>query len=351
MTLYKKENSKKWWYDFTYHGQRVQRSRGVENKKEANVIEAAKRTQLAKREVGIEERPRHTGGELLDRLKQRWELEGKASVQNLSLLRSAKADWGAKMADEIDEHDLERYAFKRAKAGYAAATTNRIFQCLRRAFNLAKVRWPEYELLAEDNRRTGFFSSEQMQNVLANLPDDGLRDYVDFSWSTGIRKSEAASLRWSFIEEGQIVVPPEYCKSDEPHTIPIGGNLAAILKRRKAAQCFDANGVSQLSEFIFHRGDGFQIQEFRKSWQTACIAAGVGAMTCSTCGSSGTEKRCSTCKRARKYSGKIFHDLRRSFCRDAIRSGTPQSVAMALSGHRTISVYCATTSLPTRTKN
>jgi hypothetical protein len=70
-------------------------------------------------------------------------LEGKSSVQNESLLKKAKAGFGAKMADELTVADLERYAAKHRKAGCANATVNRVFQCMHRAFKLAGLRGPK----------------------------------------------------------------------------------------------------------------------------------------------------------------------------------------------------------------
>jgi integrase len=72
-------------------------------------------------------------------------------------------------------------------------------------------------------------------------------------------------------------------------------------------------GATQLSEFIFHRGDGKPVKEFRKSWRTACKLA--------------------------KCPGKLFHDLRRTACSDMIDAGVPQSTCMAITGHTTISTF------------
>lgn len=310
--LYKKEGSSKWWYSFTFRGRRYQKSSGVENRKEAEAIEAAFRTSLAKGEVGLVDRPRFTIGQLLERLKVRYQIEGKASVQNLSLLKKIDADFGTKPADELNEQDLERYASRRQKEKYANASTNRIFQCLRRAYRFAGLTPPKIEMLDEDNRRTGFANAEQMESLLAALPDDGLRDYVRFAWCTGMRKAEIASLKWSFIHDNQLIVPGECCKSGKPHAIPISGPLVAIVDRRRALRALKANGAAQLCEFVFHR-EGKPILEFRKSWRTAARAAGCGNL--------------------------LFHDLRRSAVRDMIRSGVPQSVAMKITGHRTVAVF------------
>jgi len=67
-----------------------------------------------------------------------------------------------------------------------------------------------------------------------------------------------------------------------------------------------------MSDYIFHR-DGLPIESFRKSWATACKRTGL--------------------------SGKLFHDLRRCAAKNLIEAGVPQSVAMKITGHKTISMF------------
>jgi hypothetical protein len=63
---------------------------------------------------------------------------------------------------------------------------------------------------------------------------------------------------------------------------------------------------------VFHQ-DGVPVGDVRKAWTSACKAAGV--------------------------PGLRFHDLRRSGIRNMTRSGVPPSIAMSISGHRTISTF------------
>ena len=327
MSVYLRGNV--FWMDFIFDGKRVQRSTKQGNRQVALEIERGFRSGLTRGLFKLDPEPpppppppppRHTFGEGLDRLKTQWELDKKDSRQNLSLIKMARADWGTEVMEDLTAVHLQEYYVRRAKQEYKPATTNRIVQVLRRTFNLAKkllkanLEWPDFEMPSEkENARQGFVKPGQMTRLLAELPDDGLRDFVEWAWSTGMRKGEAASLRWSFISDTGLTVPAEFCKSKNPHTIQFGGVLPSIIARCRNRRAFEVNGTRQLSEFIFHRGDGQPISEFRKSWRTACSKAGCGNL--------------------------LFHDLRRSAVRDLLRAGVSQKTVMKISGHATASIF------------
>ena len=71
-----------------------------------------------------------------------------------------------------------------------------------------------------------------------------------------------------------------------------------------------ANGV--IVPHVFHR-DGKPTRSIKGAWRTACKLADL--------------------------EGSIFHDLRRTAVRNMERAGVSRSVAMKLSGHKTISIY------------
>jgi integrase len=192
----------------------------------------------------------------------------------------------------------------------------------------------------------------EFHSVLSNLPEY-LRDFTRFGYLTGWRSGEIKSLSWSDLDGDTIKLRAENSKNGRARTVPLVGELAELLERRRLQ-------MTQKTKLIFHR-DGLPVGDYRKAWATACVMAGVGAMACPKCAgvvealprcAECSKQRCGECSKLRciecslrwksdelKYTGKLFHDLRRSFCRDAIRAGVSQTVAMSVSGHITDSVF------------
>jgi hypothetical protein len=95
-------------------------------------------------------------------------------------------------------------------------------------------------------------------------------------------------------------------------------------------------------DFVFTRGDGSPVKDFRQSWWKACIRSGLGSFQCRGCEATVSEgRKCTTChsKKKAKYFGLRFHDLRMTGIRNMSRKGIPEKVGMLISGHRTDSVY------------
>ena len=148
--------------------------------------------------------------------------------------------------------------------------------------------------------------------MAAKLPEY-LQDFARFGFLTGWRRGSIASLRWKDVGDDSICLRAENCKIRKAETMPLDGELRAIIERRRTAQILeDENGTKRLAEFVFHR-DGLPIGDFRKSWATACKLAHV--------------------------NDRLFHDLRRTASRNLIKAGVPQAVAMKITGHRTDSVF------------
>jgi len=164
---------------------------------------------------------------------------------------------------------------------------------------------PHVPMLKEAPPRRGFLEYRHFQMLRLELPEY-LRTVATLGYYTGMRLGEILSLRWRNINllEAEARLDPGTTKNDEPRTIPLAGELLAMLKIERQK--------SQDGEFVFTQ-DGRPIKIFRKAWNSACKRAGL--------------------------TGLFFHDLRRTGLRNLVRAGVPERVAMAISGHKTRSVF------------
>jgi integrase len=213
--------------------------------------------------------------------------------------------------------DIEKYVADRLKLEKARATINREIGALKQAFNLARkqarlTRLPYIPLLREENARQGFFEHADFEAVVAKLPDP-IGDIARFAYLTGWRRGEIVGLRWDAVDRAAREVRLRTSKNGEGRVLPLQDDLWNLVERRWTARTVEKkDGTTKMSEFVFHRS-GQPVVDFRKPWNEAFEAA--------------------------KVQRRIFHDLRRTAVRNMVRAGVGQSVAMSISGHKTVSMF------------
>jgi integrase len=341
-----------WWIGYFLNGKEFRESTGSTDGKEATKFLSKRLKEVGAAQIGAQEfvtpqSRRLTLHNLLEAVRQDLELRSKLSSQSRSSLLRADRDFGSVRALALTAEKVDSYIEGRLVRGDAKASINRITQHVVRAYHLAMKRghlnrMPAIRHLDEsDNVRQGFLSRVEFDKLLIHLPED-LKDFCLFAFLTGMRLKEIKSLRWKDMtdDHGKTVVRllGKNAKTKKPRMIVAAGELAPLLERRREARAVKTpNGVT-MAALIFHR-DGERVGEFRKSWKTACVAAGVGKWVCRKCGSEGAEKECPTCETVRTYAGTIFHDTRRCGVRNLRRAGNSETVCMAITGHTSRSTF------------
>lgn len=231
---------------------------------------------------------------------------------------------------------IETFKDARKEKGASNVSINRSLSLLRQMFSVAVEktgfpldRVPKITMLAEPPARKGFLEYDAFFGLREALPEY-LRVPVTVGYLTGMRLSEIMNLRWEYVSTRKRVIqlPPGYCKNDEPRTIPLIGELPDML-----AIVREQNPGAQ---FVFMR-NGLRLHSFRKAWNTACIATGLGVREprLDATGAPVMKKK----KPVTRYRGLIFHDLRRSAVTNLVQAGVDPLTAMAISGHKTTSIF------------
>ena len=262
---------------------------------------------------------RVTVNELLDSLERDYQLRDKWNIKVASHMKPLRDYWGTWRAVEVTSDAVAKYIENLRGETYCNSTVNHRTQLLRQAFKIAMRNKvvsvaPYIPRLSEiGNEREGFFETPDFETVVSHLPAY-LQDFARFGFITGWRKGSISKLRWNDVGDGVIYLRAKNSKNRKAESIPLEGQLAEIIERRRAEQVLEAeDGTKRIAEYVFHYRNGLPVGDFRKAWKKACREANV--------------------------DDRLFHDLRRTASRNMIDAGVPQAVAMKITGHKTDSIF------------
>jgi integrase len=168
--------------------------------------------------------------------------------------------------------------------------------------------------LKEPKPRQGFLEESQYKILCKNAVELWLRTFLAIGFSYGWRKSEMLSLRVRNVDllDGWLTL--ETSKNGEGRRVKPTAEINTLL-----AECIRGK---QPDDFVLTHKDGSQVSQPRKNWYSLCAVSGLGKL-----GKNGS------------YTGLQMHDLRRSAVRRLVRRGVSEKVCMAISGHKTRSMF------------
>ena len=170
----------------------------------------------------------------------------------------------------------------------------------------------------------GEFSPEQFTALIAQLEAKNRSKYlppvVRFLYRTGMRAQEPMGMKWTEVrlDLRMLRLPARRTKGKEPKSITLDGDLLKLIEQQR--KLHDKKFPS--CEYVFPDAEGNQIGYDRAldQFQAACKRAGI------------TEGFTTWDGQSRRPG---FHDLRRTFAREADRCGVPHDEIMNIAGWKT----------------
>lgn len=352
--IFRRKHSRFLWIQYySARGEQIRESAGTDDFKKAEKI---LRRKIGEVEAGVHRDDRRiTYEEMSESYYRDYEINARKSLRrdnagrpHLDKVARLNEFFSGYRASEIDADLIRGFVAHEQKRGLANGTVNRSVSALRRMFNIAKKDGklrdlPYFPLAKEAAPRQGFFEREQYEALSRALPDY-LRVPLAVGYFTGMRAGEILSLRWNQVDllSNSIDLRAGETKYDAARTVPIVPQLRTLLLEQRAKRQPECSFVCFRLD---RRGHAVNIGSFRKVWQSRCVKLGLGkrepvidATTGAPLYSTPRGPR-SKLKAKMRYSGMIFHDLRRTGVRNLVRAGVPERVAQQISGHRTRSVF------------
>ena len=217
---YKQPKSKYWWFKFVWNGKPIRESTKQTNRRIAEQMEAARRTQLAKGEVGIRDMTRiPTLAEFAEErfrpfVRATFAAKPKTKVYYENGLNNLLAfeRLGDERIDEITGELVAAYVATRHAEKLEISSINRELQVLRRMFNLA-YEWKVVErplnrvrMLKGENQRDRVLTPEEEKKYLRQAAPL-LRDVAIVLIDCALRPEECFRLKPVYVQHGNLEIP------------------------------------------------------------------------------------------------------------------------------------------------
>lgn len=347
-SLFKRPRSPFWWISFHQNGELIRESTGTELKTKAQAL-LTQRLQEVNTGMFVSDNSSLTVADLFELVKADYAVHHPRSLNTLLFSRwqpkrnptnrtTLAGFFGHMKATKVTREMIKTYRDRRraeiqAKYPIAAAqakqrkhgemvgygTINKELDVLRKAYQLAveerklnERQVPNFmKLRLPENKRQGFVKDDSYKGLVNACTDVGglwLRTCFEIGYTYGWRVDEIRNLKVENVDltERQLVIYET--KNNDGKVAPIRSELLLSLLK----ECCDGKGKN---DFVFTKPNGQHVSywSFRNCWLKVCRLTG--------------------------HDGVLFHDLRRSALSNAVKRGVPKKVAMALSGHKTESVF------------
>lgn len=301
MSLYRREGSPFWWYDFTVNGVRFRGSTEEPTKAKAREVESDKRAEAKKK-------PKYEGNWRLRYVFGAYWNDHASRLPSHKTVEYQLAELSAglgkdMLAVRITSAMLIAYRARRRGHGLSEASINREMVILRAALNHAhtvhKQAIPDLPWAKlrgkEQPGRTRFLSFKEFDS-LREVAHPSLRPILDCAVTTGLRKANILTMDWTQVKLDQKIIHATV-KGNKKHVVRIVPQLVTYLAAVPETE---------------RRGRVFDRTNFEKRWREAVRAA--------------------------KLSDLRFHDLRHTFASWARQSGADIADVCEALAHSDISM-------------
>ncbi len=248
MSVYKRGSKGVFYMNFTVNGKRVFRSTGKFTKREAKLVEASEKKKILN-ESQLTPQEKGARTLLLDAIQETYDAkwkDGKDSMRSYRRAINLSDIIGNVPLSQITEEAVSKLIKALEKKKSSVATVNRYLASLKTILKHKKQSTDHIKLKKERNGRIRTVSKEEESTVVERLrqaPEGNKRSYypevgdlVEVLVDTGMRLSEALSIKYEDINFTAGLISIWINKGDRPRSLPMTRRVRDILTRRQLGE-------------------------------------------------------------------------------------------------------------------